>query len=417
MLDLYRTVRDTTERLCAPLAVEDYVVQAMPDVSPAKWHLAHTTWFFETFVLEAHLPGYASAGARRTAYLFNSYYNAVGPQFPRLERGHLSRPTVAEVYAYRAHVDEAMADAPRAGGAEPRAGRDGAHRAGPPPRAAAPGADPHRHQVQPRGQSAPPRPITRVDAAPRHRRTRPARLASTSPAAWRRSATTAPGFAFDNERPRHDVYLRPFRAGLRLVTNGEYLEFIEAGGYQRPELWLSEGWRHGPGAGWQAPLYWERRDGGWWTLDARAGPLPLDPHAPVATSATSRPTPTRAGAARACRPSRSGSTPPPARRSTATSRRPGVFQPLPAPADGDALAQLFGDVWEWTQSAYVAVPGLPAAGGRARRVQRQVHGQPDGAARRLLRHAAQRTSGPATATSSRPDARWQFSGIRLAEDA
>ncbi len=118
MLDLYRTVRDTTERLCAPLAVEDYVVQAIPDASPARWHLAHTTWFFETFVLEAHLPGFRPLEPQYR-HLFNSYYNAVGPQFPRLERGHLSRPTVAEVYAYRAHVDKAMVDLLEQAGSEP----------------------------------------------------------------------------------------------------------------------------------------------------------------------------------------------------------------------------------------------------------------------------------------------------------
>ena len=202
LLARYHAVRRTTERLCRPLGAEDHVVQAMPDVSPTKWHLAHVV-----LVLRDVPAGAAACPATRRsnpAYrvLFNSYYNGIGPQFSRPDRGHLSRPTVAEVAAYRARVDRAMA-ALLERGDEARAGRArAAARARPAPRAAASGADPDRHQVQPRRQSAATRPITRVTLRPRRRRHRPSAGASTR-AACSPIGHDGVGFAFDNEWPRH----------------------------------------------------------------------------------------------------------------------------------------------------------------------------------------------------------------------
>ena len=234
----YTAVRRLTERLCEPLATEDYVVQAIPDTSPAKWHLAHVSWFFETFVLRPFLPDYRPLD-ERYAVLFNSYYNGVGPQFARPARGHLSRPTVDEVYAYRAHVDKAMlallddASELDAMAAVVELGLN------------------HEQQHQ----------ELLVTDIKYNLSVNPLRPAHHASAGAHRRARTAPPervtfaggaldvgadgetFCFDNERPRHRVLLRPYEVGARLVTNGEFLEFIGDGGYDRPELWQSDGWR------------------------------------------------------------------------------------------------------------------------------------------------------------------------------
>ncbi len=410
----YLEVRRTTERLCAPLAVEDYVVQAMPDVSPTKWHLAHVSWFFETFILAPHLAGYASPN---DAYrvLFNSYYNAVGPQFSRPARGHLSRPTVAEVYDYRAHVDKAMAALLETG--------DEALLVALAPTLALGLHHEQQHQeliltdIKYNLAVNPLRPAYHAAAPPRG--------AATPPLAWREIAGglgpvghAGVGFVFDNELPRHDVHLRPFRIAVRPVTNGEFLEFIEAGGYGDPAPWLSEGWRTVQERGWTAPLYWEARDGGWWS-QTLAGPAPLDPHAPVAHVSYYE-----ADAYARWRGARLPSEPEWERAAAdqpvhGNLQEDGLFEPAPATAIGPGsgtLAQLFGDVWEWTQSPYGPYPGYrPPPGaigeynGKFMVNQMVLRGGSCVTPRSHIR-ATYRNFFP-------PDARWQFSGIRLADDA
>jgi ergothioneine biosynthesis protein EgtB len=396
--------------LCRPLAIEDYVLQAMPDVSPAKWHLAHVSWFFETFLLTPHLPGYEPLDPAYT-FLFNSYYNGVGPQFSRPARGHLSRPTVADVYAYRAWVDRGMErllaamDIERAGAVAALVELGLNHE--------------QQHQeliltdIKYNLAVNPLHPAYHATAVPRG--------TATAPLAWRELrgglvpiGYDGAGFAFDNEGPRHTVYLRPFRLADRPTTNGEYLEFIDAGGYRTPGPWLSEGWRAVQERGWQAPLYWERQDGSWWT-QTLSGFLPLDLHSPVTHVSYYE-----ADAYARWRGARLPTEP---EWEHAAARLPiggnlqerGIFHPLPATSD-EPLAQLFGDVWEWTQSAYAPYPGYRTEPGAV--------GEYNGkfmVSQLVLRGGSCVTPASHIRASYRnffpPDARWQFSGIRLAEDA
>ncbi len=410
----YQAVRQTTERLCAPLATEDYVVQAMPDVSPAKWHLAHTSWFFETFLLRRHLRGYRPLD-ERYAVLFNSYYEGVGPQLARPERGHLARPTVAEVYAYRAHVDDAMRrllDGTPAEAADQlgAVAELGLHHE-------------QQHQeliltdvkynfaVNPLRPAYHDRPLPRVHTTPALRFL----LHDGGVHAIGHHGT---GFAFDNEGPRHQVLLAPFLLGTRLVTCGEYLAFMDAGGYRRPELWLSEGWRLVRERGWQAPLYWERGDEGWWTATL-GGVVPVDPHTPVthvsfyeadayARWAGAR-LPTEAEWERAAQDAPWDG----------TLLEDEVYHPLPvraADASRDAPAQMIGDAWEWTASAYRPYPGFrPLAGALGEYNGKFMMNQ------MVLRGGSCATPRSHVRVTYRnffpPETRWQFSGIRLAQDA
>ena len=403
----YREIRTTTEALCRPLQIEDYVLQAMPDVSPTRWHLAHVSWFFETFLLEPGLAGYQPYDPRYRA-LFNSYYNAVGPQFSRPDRGHLSRPTVAEVYAYRAHVDRGMKTLLRSNGA---------------PELASLVALGLQHEQQHQELILTDLKFN-LAVNPLRPRVYPTAIpvgAGTVPLEW----VDMPGgvvwigangesFAFDNETPRHRVLLEPYRLASRLVTNAEYLDFIEAGGYRDWRWWTSEGWRTVHERGWDAPLYWETDDGERlvYTL---AGLQPLDPAAPVAhvswfeADAYARwrgaRLPTEAEWEHAATDLRV----------TGHFQESGIYQPLPvAGADGD-LQQMFGDAWEWTQSAYAPYPGyrpLPGAVGEynGKFMINQM----------VLRGGSCATPSSHIRASYRnffpPDARWQFSGIRLAAD-
>ena len=411
LLARYHDVRRTTERLCRPLGAEDHVVQAMPDVSPTKWHLAHVSWFFETFLLAPNLPGYAPLNPAYRV-LFNSYYNGIGPQFSRPDRGHLSRPTVAEVLTYRAWVDRGVATLLERG--------DEARLA-----ALAPllelGLN-HEQQHQELILTDIKYNLAVNPLHPAYHGVTLVRGAATRPLGWREHAGglqpighDGVGFAFDNEWPRHTVYLRPFRVGDRLVTNGEYLEFVDAGGYRDAAPWLSEGWRAVQERGWQAPLYWERVDDAWWT-QTLSGFLPLDPHAPVAHVSYFE-----ADAYARWRGARLPSEP---EWEHAAADAPvagnfqdtGVFHPLPSTATDGALAQVFGDVWEWTQSAYAPYPGYRTAPGAV--------GEYNGkfmVSQMVLRGGSCVTPQSHIRVSYRnfflPDARWQFSGIRLADDA
>jgi ergothioneine biosynthesis protein EgtB len=399
-------VRAFSEQLCAPLAVEDYVVQSMPDASPAKWHLAHTTWFFETFLLQTFQPGFRSFHPQFN-YLFNSYYEGVGARHPRPERGVLSRPTVAEVYAYRASVDEQMAAL---------LDRDGL------PAEAAALVELGLHHEQQHQELI----LTDVQHMLSRNPLRPALYPAVAepavdgaPLRWfaheagvREIGWDGEGFAFDNEGPRHPEYVPAFQLASRLVTNGEYLEFMADGGYERAELWLSEGWSAVQARSWRAPLYWEERDGEWrrFTL---SGMLPVRAAEPVChVSLFEADAYARWAGARL---------PTEAEWETAAAALPirgnfaesGRFRTAPAVAPG--LQQLYGDVWEWTASAYLGYPGFKPAEGAV--------GEYNGkfmCNQFVLRGGSCATSASHVRPTYRnffpPDARWQFSGLRLARD-
>lgn len=347
-------IRALTEHLTAPLAPEDQVVQTMPDVSPTKWHLAHVTWFFERFLLQAHQPGYRPFD-ERWHYLFNSYYQSVGEMHARPRRGLLSRPTVAEILEYRAHVDRAMP--PLLERARHDAELAFLLRLGL--------AHEQQHQEllltdiwhvlwsNPLGPA--------YDAA----LARPPAAHPAAPLSWLEHeggecllGATGREFCFDNETPRHAVMLRPHALASRLVTNAEYRDFIEAGGYREPSLWLADGWGSVQGEGWRGPLYWSEDATRQFTL---AGWQPLDPAAPVShVSFYEADAYARWAGARL---------PLEAEWEAAAATLPvaGNFlesgRLLPAAAASTGLTQLFGDVWEWTASPYVAYPGFrPLAG-------------------------------------------------------
>ncbi|MFO0757592.1 MAG: ergothioneine biosynthesis protein EgtB [Byssovorax sp.] len=399
--------RAFTESLCQPLAVEDYVLQSMPDASPTKWHLAHTTWFFETFVLAplGEAPFDPSYG-----YLFNSYYNAVGERHPRARRGMLSRPTVAEVYRYRAAVDARL-----------RARFE----AGTLPEAALRVIELGLHHEQQHEELI----LTDIKHAlaqsPLHPvyRAREGHEASTDPGSIRWCSNEGglvsighrgEGFSFDNELPRHKVFVPPFALADRPVTAGEYIDFIDDGGYSRPELWLSDGWAEVQATGLRAPLYWAQRDGAWHSFTLR-GFGPIDPHEPVChlsyyeADAFARWVGARLPTEAEWEISAEGA---PIEGNFVES---GACHPRAA-SPGAGLRQLFGDVWEWTQSSYAAYPGFaPAPGaigeynGKFMCNQLVLRGGSCASPRSHLR-ASYRNFFPA-------GARWQLSGVRLCRDA
>ncbi|HUF27707.1 MAG TPA: ergothioneine biosynthesis protein EgtB [Gemmatimonadaceae bacterium] len=412
MADRCAAVRSRTVALCEPLETEDYVVSSMPDVSPTKWHLAHTSWFFETFVLARFDPSYRSPDPRY-AFLFNSYYVQAGERHCRARRGLVTRPTVREVLAYRAHVDDHLRSLLE---------RVGDHADHP----AAPVIELGLHHEQQHQELL----LTDIKHVFWMNPLRPVYAArepgAASPSAelhWHRFPEDihrigheSDGFAFDNEGPAHRVYVDAFRLASRLVTNTEFLGFIEDGGYRRPELWLSSGWAVVQEREWEAPLYWERTGDGWteFTLTGTLPPSSSDPVTHVSyyeADAFARwagyRLPTEAEWEIAARPA-------PIDGTFVESAR---FHPAPAPAaTGDSPRQLYGDVWQWTQSPYVAYPGYtPPSGaigeynGKWMCDQWVLRGASCATPRSHARHTY-RNFFPA-------DARWQFSGIRLAARA
>lgn len=407
----YHAVRALSLALAVPLSDADATIQPMPDASPAKWHLAHTSWFFETFVLRDHVPGYRLHD-ERWAYLFNSYYEGEGERHPRACRGMLSRPSLDEVRRYRAHVDAALTDAlpdlPPVALARIELGLNHEQQHQElmlTDMLAAMAENPLRPAVWERRASAPvPVPEPMSGAA---RRGGLAEIGAGDP--------DDQGFAFDCERPRHQVLLRGHELADRPVTNAEWLRFIEAGGYSTPSLWLADGWDWARTNAIEAPLYWTRGDGGW-TRFGLDGVQPVELADPVchiswyeadafARWAGARlPTEAEWEAAAAGLDPESGN----------QLDEAGPVRPRPATA-GAGLRQMFGDVWEWTQSPYTPYPGFAPEEGTV--------GEYNGkfmANQMVLRGGSCATPRGHLRASYRnffyPHQRWQFCGLRLARD-
>ena len=385
----FAAVRARTEALAAPLSPEDQTVQSMPDASPAKWHRAHTTWFFETFLLLPHLPGY-SRHREEFGFLFNSYYEAAGPRHARPRRGMITRPSSDEVGAYRSHVDGAMAALMR--GPSPDVPFDlielGLH---------------HEEQHQELLVTDALHALAQNPLSPAFdpgwrepdSAAGPARFLPGPTGVVEIGHDGGAGFAFDSETPRHRAYLAPYRIADRLVTNGEWLAFMRDGGYRTPALWMSDGWAACQAEGWDAPLYWrEEENGGAWRQFTLAGLRPVDETAPVRHVSWYE--------------------------ADAFARWSG--RRLPTEEEWEAAAGLpgfqgaQGVVWQWTGSAYRPYPGFrPWEGavgeynGKFMVNQMVLRGgslaTPPGHTRRTYRNFFP------------PDKRWQFSGVRLAEDA
>ena len=401
--DRYRHVRATTVDLVRDLQPEDTVVQTMPDVSPTKWHLAHVTWFYECFVLKTHRPGYREYNDA-FHYLFNSYYNTAGAMHPRPRRGELSRPTLAEILDYRQHVDDALLKLLESGSAAGKVNELvtlGLH---------------HEQQHQELLLTDIKHVLSRNPLRPAARRglERPAGVA---PGGYEFSQGTAGivpvgaeggGFCFDNETPRHDALLHPHAIGNRLVTNGEYREFIKSGAYKDARLWLSDGWATLNERGWNRPLYWDEALETEFTL---AGPAEIDDHAPVChvsyyeADAYAR----WAG----CRLPTEFEWEHAAGALAAEGNLLGSNAWHPAAANGSR--QYYGDVWEWTSSAYAPYPGFrPLEGSLGEYNGKFMCNQV------TVRGGSCVTADDHIRASYRsffyPDARWQFLGLRLAKD-
>jgi len=400
--DQYREIRSKSLELTQPYSAEDHMLQSMPDASPAKWHLAHTTWFFETFILGTHVPGYKPFD-QRYKQLFNSYYKQLGSHPYRGSRGLMSRPSLNEIHAYRSHVDDAMLDHLKAVDENTASLIElGLN---------------HEQQHQELILTDIKHALWSMPLRP-GRVSRPHAVSQSTPPRWvdfeggiYKIGHSGTGFAFDNEAPRHEVLLRRFKFGSRLVTNSEFLEFMNDGGYRRPELWLSDGWDAICSQGWHSPLYWEDDDGRWFEFTL-AGMEELDPNGPVChVSYYEADAYARWSGARLPREDEwevaAAQNP-----STGTLLESGRLHP--APAHGIGLQQVFGDVWEWTSSAYEAYPGFePAAG---------LIGEYNGkfmCNQFVLRGGSCATPSSHIRATYRnffpPHARWQFSGIRLAK--
>ena len=385
LAERYRAVRGHMERLAAALTDEDQCVQSMADASPAKWHRAHTTWFFEQFVLGPYLPGYAVFDPK-FSFLFNSYYESVGTRQPRPARGLITRPGAQVVGAYRRHVDEAMArllterEKDLAGLVELGLHHEQQHQE------LLLTDVMHAFALSPLVPPVLPG-WREPDGAPG-----PTRFVDL-PGGITAIGHDGRGFAFDNEGPRHDALLRPYRLANCLVRNREWLAFMEDGGYRTPALWMSDGWATVQANGWNAPLYWRETDSGWHQVGP-GGLAPLDLDAPVRhvswyeADAYAR---------------------------WAEARLPTEFE-MEAAAMCVELHELDTYAWQWTASAYLPYPGFRAAEGAIGEYngkfminQMVLRGgsiaTPPGHARPTYRNFFQ------------PDKRWQFTGVRLAQDA
>lgn len=404
--------RNLSLRIAEPLSEEEQIVQAMDDASPTKWHLAHTTWFFEEIILKAHDPNYCEFDDRFN-YCFNSYYETVGPRQPRPKRSLLTRPSNAEVLSYRMHVDKALDALFKKGDARPS--RDvlalielGIH---------------HENQHQELMLTDCLAAFAGNPLRPAYREAGKDNAADESdaePLRWiafqggiRPVGHDGESFSYDNEHPRHDQLIRPFRLANRLVTNGEWLQFMADGGYSTSTHWLSDGWATVQNEGWIAPLYWEKHDGQWYQMGLR-GLLPVDPARPVCHVSYFEADAFARWAGKRL--------PTEFEWEVAASEEPlegnllsrDVLRPQHA-GNGSGLRQMIGDVWEWTASAYLPYPGYrPPEGavgeynGKFMCNQFVLKGgscvTPEGHIRRSYRNFFY------------PHQRWQFAGLRLADD-
>ncbi|HXU99904.1 MAG TPA: ergothioneine biosynthesis protein EgtB [Caulobacteraceae bacterium] len=387
LIDRFGAVRGASQALAAPLSAEDQLAQSMPDASPVKWHLAHTTWFFETFVLLPHLDGYQSFDPRY-GYLFNSYYEAMGDRHPRPARGLLTRPPNADVLRYRNHVDRAverLLAAPPTIEVRDLIVLGLAHE--------------EQHQelilmdILHLFFLSPLKPAYAADGPiPPARRTSPRFIGFAGGIAD--VGSDGSGFVFDNETPRHQVLLRPYRLASSLVTNGEWLAFMADGGYRRPEFWLSDGWARVKAEGWNAPLYWEDAGDQWRTMTLR-GACDIDPDAPVVHVSFYE----------------------------AAAYAAWAGKRLPTEAEwehaairaGERLEQIEDSAWQWTSSAYAPYPGFaPAAGAVGEYNAKFMVGQ------MVLKGGACVSPGGHSRATYRnffyPHQRWMFAGVRLAQD-
>jgi ergothioneine biosynthesis protein EgtB len=413
LIEQFRQVRDFSTRLCRSLEPEDYVVQSMPDVSPTKWHLAHTSWFFETFVVKVWMPRYRSE-VPQYAYLFNSYYNAAGDMHRRDLRGLISRPTVPETYRFRESIDQCVielienADEALLWEIEPVLTLGLHHE--------------QQHQellvtdIKHVFFQNPLYPVFQPDTeGPETRKIAPQHFVEFDEAIVQIGHAGA-GFSYDNEGPRHRALVPAFSLSNRVITNGEYLAFMEAGGYARSEFWLSLGWTTVNEQRWQAPLYWVQRDGAWWNFTL-SGFRAVNESEPV-THVSYFEADAYANWDGARLPTEfewehaAGDVP--IDGNFVDAQR---FHPAPAAAtNGEhTLLQVFGDVWEWTRSAYLPYPGYRAVPGAL--------GEYNGkfmCNQMVLRGGSCATSRshirPTYRNFFQPEKRWQFTGIRLARD-
>lgn len=405
-------IRNRTEELCKPLQPEDYVIQTMENVSPAKWHLAHTSWFFETFIIAEYVENYEPKYPQY-AYLFNSYYVQAGERHCRAKRGFISRPTVAEVYTYRDYINEHMhslIDITEVSG------------------------NPHFHDLVEIGlnheQQHQELMITDIKHVFSMNPLYPAYQKKEIPLVTDIPAMNwisfeegvyeigygANQFHYDNETPRHKQYLNPFILADRLVTNREFLAFVKDDGYRRPELWLSDGWAECERQTWKYPYYWEKRDGDFWMITLQ-GPRKLNPAEPVCHISHYEADAYARWAGKRL--------PAEAEWEVASRSVPieghfsdnNLFHPVPLKngKNDNQLKQMFGNTWEWTQSAYLPYPGYRAAKGAL--------GEYNGkfmANQIVLRGGSCATPSDHIRSTYRnffhPDSRWQFTGIRLAGD-
>ena len=410
LLYRFKVIRSFSLEICKPLVTEDYVIQSMPDVSPTKWHLSHTSWFFETFVLKEALKNYKSLHPQY-AYLFNSYYIQAGERFERPKRGLLSRPSVKEVYHFREYIDENMIGFLENSSDETF-------------KKFAPVIEIGLHHEQ-QHQELMLTDIKHVFSInplyPVYNDTEDKKGENLSAIKWipfeegvYAIGYDGKGFSYDNESPRHKEYIEPFSLASRLITNGEYIKFIEDSVYKKPELWLSDGAATVSSANWEAPLYWKKIDGEWWNFKL-TGFKKVNPDEPVChisfyeADAFARWTgarlPTEAEwEVAALNLNIKGN--------FVENRN---FHPVPVEKENNELKQMYGDVWEWTRSSYSPYPGyktLPGALGEYN--GKFMSGQ------MVLRGGSCATSQTHIRRSYRnffpPNARWQFMGIRLAKD-
>lgn len=411
LLAQFSDVRATTERLAAPLTGEDQTVQSMEDASPAKWHRAHTSWFFETFILGPFAEGYEPFDPDY-GYLFNSYYEAVGARHPRPHRGLLTRPNAEEVGAYRTHVTSAVDEL--AANCDDQAWNEiepllilGLH---------------HEQQHQELLLMDILHAFSCNPLEPAYARTTPLPAHKEFPLTWTEHngglveigrSGNADTFTFDNEGPRHEVILRPFKIANRLVTNREWLAFMEDGGYQRPEFWLADGWAIVQQEEWTAPLYWREEDSGSWSAFGLRGRQPLNLDAPVCHVSSYEADAYATWAGKRLPTEAEWET------AAADVELKGNLLPRealrPLPAENTDMSQIIGDVWEHTRSPYTPYPGFKAPEGAVGEYNGKFMSN-----QMVLRGGCCVTPGGHIRTSYRnffyPHQRWMFAGVRLAED-